>query len=99
MIPTKVLVHNKNDLNDTDQLIKRSEGEEKAKSFKIPFQATSVMKDQGVLEVFKRIARANLEKILQGVNGITNKEIQEVILDKDEKKKKRSFFSRCRILD
>ena len=64
-----VLVHNKADLEDSRQLIKKSEGEEKAKKLKVAFHVTSVMRDQGVNEVFKRLARANLEKILATKNG------------------------------
>ena len=100
MIQSKVLVHNKNDLDDRDQRVKRAEGEAKAAKLKIPFQTTSVLRDHGVSEVFKRLSRANLERILTTRNGITKKEISDVILiQTEEKKKKRSFFSRCKILD
>lgn len=53
------------------------------------------MKDQGVTEVFKRLSRANLEKILTERN-LSKKQIQDVVLI-DEKKKKKSFFPKCRI--
>ena len=64
-------MHNKADLDEGRQLVKRSEGEEKAKKLKIAFHVTSVMRDQGVNEVFKRLARANLEKILNTKNNGT----------------------------
>jgi len=35
-----------------------------AARLRLPFQTTSVLKDQGVTEVFKRLSRANLEHIL-----------------------------------
>lgn len=95
-----VLVHNKMDLDDRETSVKRVEGEAKAAKLKIPFQTTSVLKDQGVAEVFKRLSRANLERILSSRNGTVKKEFSDVILiNTEEKKKKSRFFSRCKILD
>jgi len=95
-----VLVHNKNDLDEREQRVKRAEGEAKAAKLKIPFQATSVLRDQGVNEVFKRLSRANLEQILSTHNGIAKKEIADVILmNPDEKKKRSRFFPKCKIFD
>ena len=50
-----MLVHNKVDLADECQRIKKSSGEEIAKKLKVAFHTTSVMRDQGVNEVFKRL--------------------------------------------
>lgn len=52
-----VLVHNKVDLADECQRVKRASGEEIAKRLKISFHTTSVMRDQGVNEVFKRLGK------------------------------------------
>ena len=52
-----VLVHNKVDLADECQRVKRASGEELAKKLKISFHTTSVMRDQGVNEVFKRLGK------------------------------------------
>ena len=41
-----VLVHNKMDLEEPRQLVKKSQGEQKAKDLKIAFHCTSVMRDQ-----------------------------------------------------
>ena len=50
-----VLVHNKVDLADECQRVKKASGEQIAKKLNISFHTTSVMRDQGVNEVFKRL--------------------------------------------
>jgi len=98
-----VLVHNKVDLADECQRVKRASGEELAKKLKISFHTTSVMRDQGVNEVFKRLASANLERILTTQRSSTcKKEIADtVLISKDsldgKLKKRRSIFSKCKV--
>ena len=104
-----VLVHNKMDLDEPRQLVKKSQGEQKAKDLKIAFHCTSVMRDQGVNEVFKRLAKCNLERILSARNASatsvhhsrTHRELADTVFLADEKKfkKRKSLFSKCRILD
>ena len=57
-----MLVHNKVDLADECQRIKKSSGEEIAKKLKVAFHTTSVMRDQGVNEVFKRLGNGVIFK-------------------------------------
>ena len=105
-----VLVHNKMDLDEPRQLVKRAQGEQKAKDLKIAFHCTSVMRDQGVNEVFKRLAKCNLERILSARNASAtsvhnnrghHRELADTVFLADEKKfkKRKSLFSKCRILD
>lgn len=102
-----VLVHNKMDLDEPRQIVKKSQGEQKAKDLKIAFHCTSVMRDQGVNEVFKRLAKCNLERILSARNASAtsvhsrHRELADTVFLADEKKfkKRKSLFSKCRILD